>query len=237
MTRREAFRSMDRAAWWVWPAALLFVASLFWSLVASPDEVVLGSSVRIFYIHIGAAVAMTVAYMVTFLSSILYLRGRRLTYDRWAVASAEVGTFMAGLVLISGTIWGRAAWNTWWTWDPKVTTTLILWVLFVGYFLLREWSDNPERRRSNAAVLAIVAFCDVPVVYGASRWWNSIHPNIVTADGFNLPTSMLIPLFMAMAAFLYLAAVWFVVRLRQAEAEDALHAVKERIRTQLDLIP
>jgi heme exporter protein C len=221
--------------WWFWPVGPLFLVSGFFSLIDSPDDVTLGPSIRIFYIHIGSAVAMTIAYAITCGASILYLRRRRLVYDRWAVASAEVGTFLAALVLISGTIWGRAAWNTWWTWDPKVTTTLILWVLFLGYFLLREWSDNPERRRANSAVLAIIAFLDVPVVYGASRWWNSIHPNIVTADGFNMPTSMLVPMFIAMGAFLYLAAVWMVIRLKQAEAEDALAEVKDRLRSSLDL--
>jgi heme exporter protein C len=225
-----------KVPWWLWPMIPLWLAALYFNFIASPDDVTLLSSVRIFYFHMGSAVAMTVAYTITFVASILYLVKKRAVYDRWAVASAEVGTVLTAMVIISGTIWGRAAWGVWWTWDPKITSTVILWVLFVAYFLLREWTDSPEHRRTYSAVLAIVAFVDLPIVYMASRWWHSIHPVVITAQGFNMAPSMLPPMFISMVAFLYLMAAWLWIRLRQAEAEETLEAVKDRIRARLDLM-
>jgi heme exporter protein C len=232
--RTDTAASVGRP-WWLWLMVPLWVVALYFNFIASPDDVKLLSTVRIFYFHMGSAVAMTVAYSITFGASIAYLVTRRPRYDRWAVASAEVGTVLTAIVLISGTIWGRAAWGVWWTWDPKITSTVILWVLFVGYFLLREWTDSPDRRRTYAAVLAIVAFADLPVVYMASRWWNSIHPVVITAQGFNMAPAMLPPMFLSMAAFLYLMVAWLWVRLRLTEAEEALDEVKEHIRSRLDM--
>jgi heme exporter protein C len=224
-----------RVPWWLWLMGPLWLVALYFNFIASPDDTTLLSSVRIFYFHMGSAVAMTVAYSITFVASVLYLITKRVRWDRWAVASAEVGTVLTAIVLISGTIWGRAAWGVWWTWDPKITSTVILWVLFVAYFLLREWTDSPDRRRTYSAVLAIVAFADLPVVYMASRWWHSIHPVVITSQGFNMAPSMLPPMFLSMAAFLDLMVVWLVIRLRLAAAEDTLDAMKEEARSRLDL--
>jgi heme exporter protein C len=235
MARAEPVRRRTGSVpWWLWPLLPLWLVTLYFIFLGSPDDQTLLSSVRIFYFHMGSAVGMSVAYCITLYASIAYLVTRQARWDRWAAASAEVGTVLTAVVIISGTIWGRAAWGVWWTWDPKITSTVILWVLFVAYFLLREWTDNPEHRRLYAAILAIVAFADLPVVYMASRWWRSIHPTVITLQGFNMAPSMLPPMFLGMAAFVYLVGVWIWVRLRLAEAEDAVALAKSRMRRDLD---
>lgn len=225
-----------RGTWWIWLMVPLWLVALYLNFIDSPDDTVLLSTIRIFYFHMGSAVAMTFAYSITFIASVGYLFNRRRVWDAWAVASAEVGTVLTAMVLISGIIWGRAAWGVWWTWDPKITSTVILWVLFVGYFLLREWTDNPERRRLYSAVLAIVAFADLPVVYMASRWWHSIHPVVITSQGFNMAPSMIPPMMVSMVALTYLMAVWMSIRLRLLNAESKIEVLKERVQARLDLM-
>lgn len=174
--------------------------------------------------------------MVTFVASIGYLVKRHPRWDIVAAASAEIGTVLTTMILVSGILWGRAAWGVWWTWDPRLTSTLILWVLFVAYLLLRDWTDNPERRAVYSAVLAIVAFFDVPIDYMAVRWWHSIHPVVITSQGINMAPRMIVAMFVSMGAFLYLYAVWMTIRTRLLEAERGLDQVKNQIRSRLDSI-
>lgn len=214
---------------WIWFMAPLWVLALYLNFIWTPDDRMLLSSQRIFYFHMGAATAGGLAYLVTFVASLAYLRTRTPRWDIVAAASAEVGTVLTTMILVSGILWGRAAWGVWWTWDPRLTTTVILWVIFAGYLLLREWSDNPERRALYSAVVAILAYVDVPIDYMAVRWWNSIHPVVITSQGIAMAPRMIVAMFVSMAALLYLFAIWMAIRLRLLRAEAGLADIKNRL--------
>lgn len=219
---------------WIWFMAPLWILALYLNFIWTPDDRTLLSSQRIFYFHMGSATAGGLAYLVTFVASLAYLRTRSPRWDILAAASAEVGTVLTTMILVSGILWGRAAWGVWWTWDPRLTTTVILWVLFVGYLLLRDWTDHPERRGVYSAVLAVVAFFMVPIDYLSVRWWNSIHPVVITSQGIAMPPRMIVAMFVSMAAFLYLYVAWMVVRVRLLTAEQGLEAVREQLRQGLE---
>ncbi len=144
--------------------------------VTPPDEH-MGNLVRLLYIHPPAAWVAFLAYGVAFLASLLYLwpRTRDLRLDRVAGASAEVGVVFTALTLLSGSIWGRPTWGTWWTWDPLLTTTALLFVLYLGYLALRSVPGDPVVRARRSAIGALIAFIDVPIVYFSVDWWRSLH--------------------------------------------------------------
>lgn len=218
-----------------WGILILFVLALLWSFGMSPDDRILGSTVRIFYIHFGAAISCFVAYGVSWVAAVLYLLRRDFKYDRISAAGAEVGTLLATAVLVSGSIWARVAWNTWWTWDPRLITTAILWFIYVGYFVLRSFLEGDRRKQAvYAAVWSIFAFADVPIVYFSDRWWTSIHPVLFTGGTVNIASPAMV---MAMVLFL-LAMMAFMLdllflRSRQHAAEDRLNELKARIRADI----
>lgn len=219
---------------WVWILLPLMIIALYLNFIWSPNDAILGASQRIFYFHMGSATVAGIAYTITFVSSIGYLIRRRPAWDVWAASSAEIGTVFTAMVLISGILWGRAAWGIWWTWDPRLTSTVILWVLFAGYMLLREWTDNPERRAQYAAVLAIVAYLDVPIDYMTIHWWNSIHPIVITTHGIRMAPRMIVAMFWSMIAMVLLFVAWMAVRMRLMRAESGIEALKNRIRTGIE---
>lgn len=219
---------------WVWVLLPAMILTLYVNLLWSPDDAVLGPSQRIFYVHMGAATVAMVAYTITFVASVGYLWTRRLGFDIWAAVSAELGTLFTTVLLITGILWGRAAWGVWWTWDPRLTATLILWVLFMAYMLLREWSDGRERRARYAAVLAILAYLDVPLDYMTIRWWKSIHPVVITASGIHMAPRMIIAMFLSMAVWGLLLAAWMAIRLHMMRAEVGMEAVKHVMRSEVE---
>ncbi len=222
--------------WWLVPMAPLFVVALWLNFIGTPDAKQLLSSERIFYFHMGSATAAGFAFLLAFVASMAYLRTRRRRWDAIAAAATEVGVVMTTMVLVSGILWGKVAWGVWWTWDPRLTATVVMWVMFVAYLLLREWTDNPERRASYAAVLNIVAFFIVPLNYVGVRWLNTIHPFVITEKGIALPGMMQVAMFVSMGAFTYLFIAWMVVRVRLLETEAVVDEMKDRLRTRLDAI-
>ena len=134
-----------------------------------------GDAGRIVYFHVPMAWVAFLAFFVVFGASIAYLRTGNHRWDHLGRASAEVGLIFTTLVLITGAIWGYPIWNTWWTWDPKLTTTLILWFMYLAYLMVRSYAEPPRGPRF-AAIVGIVAFFDVPIVYMSSYWWRTLHP-------------------------------------------------------------
>jgi len=158
--------------------ALIGVVIDVWlGLWVTPPDQTLGNLVRLLYIHPALAWVMYIAYGIAFLSSILYLwpRTRSPRFDHLAGAAAEVGVVFTGLTLVTGSIWGRPTWGTWWTWDPLLTTTALLFVLYLGYLAVRRIPGDPATRARRSAVAALIAFIDVPVVYFSVLWWRSLH--------------------------------------------------------------
>ena len=156
--------------------ALLILLGLYFALVYAPPERTMGDVQRIFYFHVASAWNAFFAFFVVAASSIGYLITRTPRWDHIAHASAEVGVLFTTLTLMGGTLWMRPIWNTWWTWDPRLTTTLILWFIYVGYLLLRSLTEGAERQARYAAIFGIIGFIDVPIVYLSAVWWRTIHP-------------------------------------------------------------
>lgn len=145
-------------------------------LVAAPVDVVQGTPFRIFYFHVPVAWVTFLAFFIVFVASVAYLWRRDERWDWMARAAAEVGTIFTTVTLITGSLWGRTIWGTWWTWDPRLTTTLILWFIYVGYLMLRSYTGRTASGARTAAVLGIVGFVDVPIDYLSVTWWRSLHP-------------------------------------------------------------
>ena len=212
-------------------AALVGIAATVWlGLWVTPPDVYMGNLVRLLYIHPPIAWVMYLAFGLAMLSSLGYLwpRTRDLRFDRLAGAAAEVGVVFTGLTLVTGSLWGRPTWGTYWTWDPLLTTTALLFVLYLGYLALRRVPGEPEARARRAAIGAVVAFVDVPICYFSVYWWRSLHqlPS-VTAGKTYIHGSMAWTMLLGFVSFT-LAFVWLVVRryrlaaLAQAEEVDGL---------------
>ncbi len=131
---------------------------------------------RIVYVHVAVAWVGLLSFLLTAGAGVLYLWRRQMRWDFWAQSAAEVGWLCSTLTLVSGSLWAHAAWNTWWTWDPRLTTSLILWALYGGYFLVRGSIEEPEHRARIGAVLAVLGALDVPLVVMSTRWFRGMHP-------------------------------------------------------------
>src|SRR5216684_2904396 len=166
-------------------AILLVIASAYASFFIAPQERTMGLIQRIFYFHAATAWAGEMTFFVCFLSNLLYVWKRQPKYDWLGVSSAEVGLACITVVLITGPIWARPVWGIWWTWDARLTSTFILWLLYVSYLLLRGLLEDPQRRATLSAIFGVFAFLDVPLVYLSNRLWRTQHPQPVILGGEN----------------------------------------------------
>ena len=158
-----------------WVSIVLIAAGSVLGLVVLPADALQGEVQRLLYVHVPVAWVMMLAFFVVFLMSILYLVQRELKWDLLAVSAAELGVLAAVLTLILGTLWGRPTWGIWWAWDPRVTTTALLVPIYTGYLVVRSMTEDPDRRARWAAVIGLIAFVQVPIVYLSVFWWRSLH--------------------------------------------------------------
>lgn len=172
------------------PPTLHLVVTLLWLVVAlymiflyAPQEQTMGEVQRIFYIHVPCGWTSFVAYFLVFLGGVGYLRKRDRFWDDLAVASAEVGFVFCSCVLVTGPLWAKPVWGIWWTWDARLTLTFVLWLLFVGYMMLRSYVVNPGQASTLGAVVGIIGFVDSIIDLMAIRWWRTQHPQPVIAGG------------------------------------------------------
>ncbi|HTH42500.1 MAG TPA: cytochrome c biogenesis protein CcsA [Terracidiphilus sp.] len=189
------------------------IALLIWgyyqAIYVAPNDAMQGEIFRIIYYHVPSAIVAFFFFAVSLIGSIGYLAfkrsspGRAQVADAWALAGAEVGVVFCTVVLITGPIWGRRAWGIWWTWDARLTTTLVLWLIYMSYLLLRRFAAGSQMQ-TLAAVLGIFGALDVPIVYMSNRWWRTQHPAPVFggAQGSGMAPSMLHP-------FLWNMLAWF----------------------------
>jgi heme exporter protein C len=161
----------------------LVAAGTYASFYIAPTEATMGLIQRIFYFHASSAWAGSTAFLICFVANLLYVWQRREKWDAVGVASAEVGLAFITIVLITGPIWAHPVWGIWWTWDARLTSTFVLWLLYVSYLLLRTLIEEPDRRALLSALFGIFAFLDVPLVFGAIRWWRTQHPAPVIMGG------------------------------------------------------
>jgi heme exporter protein C len=159
-------------------SSVLMVGSLYMSLIWAPTEITLGDSQRIFYIHIPLAWLGMLSVIILAVFSIAYLITRNIKWDNLAYSTAELGFILITLVLVTGMIWSKAEWTVWWTWDPKLTTTVILWFIYLAYIMLRKYGPSDLRGASYGAVLGIIGAIDVPMIYMAANWWSSAHTEL-----------------------------------------------------------
>lgn len=182
---------MGRGASFIgWSGALALVVMAvgsFIGLFVVGADVEMGEVQRLMYVHVPAAWTAFVAFFVVFIGSVLYLVQRDERADRVAASAAEVGVVFISLTLATGMLWGKPTWGVWWTWDPRLTTTALLLAVFVGYLAVRGFADDPERRARWSAIVGILGFVQVPIVYLSVVWWRSIHqppssPRSVSSD-------------------------------------------------------
>ena len=180
---------------------VLMMAALYMVFMYVPTEKTMGIIQRIFYFHVPVAWVGFLAFFITFICSILYLRKRTTKWDAIAHASGEVGVIFTTLVLVTGPIWARSAWGVWWTWDARLTTSLVLWLTYVAYLLVRSYATEPDRGARFAAVVGIVGFIDVPIVFLTVHLWRTAHPSTLAFEEGGLAPSMLATLLVCIAAF------------------------------------
>lgn len=207
-----------------WLSVVLVALSVAMVFLYAPSDQVQGAVQRVFYIHLPAAWLAYLSFFIIFVSSVAYLVRRQPRWDRLARSAAELGFVFTTIVLLTGSIWGRPIWGTWWTWDARLTTTLILWFIYLAYFMLRAYVSDPQRAARYAAVLGIVGFVDVPIIHMSVRWWRTLHPQpiVVRAEGPAMPESMLLTLAVTMVAFMVLYLFLLVEKYRVERMKDEL---------------
>jgi heme exporter protein C len=213
-------RKAQRLLGW---ATLAGLASTAWlGLYVVPADAEQGDVQRLMYVHVPAAWLAFLSFGVVFLASVAYLRTGRIRWDRVAVASAEIGVLFCVLTLALGSLWGRPVWGTWWTWDPRLTTTVVLLLIYVGYLSLRSVADSPSRRAHWSAVVGVVGFVDVPIVHMSVVWWRSLHQEatVIRPGAPTMDTSMLAALLVGTVAFSVAYGYLMAVRLRIGRLED-----------------
>ncbi|MEE9182423.1 MAG: heme ABC transporter permease CcmC [candidate division NC10 bacterium] len=199
------------------------MSGLYLGLVWAPPDAYQGQVQRIMYVHVPTAWVAYLAFLVVFIFSILYLWRGSETFDQVAYASAEVGVVFTGLTILAGSIWGKPTWGVWWTWDARLTTTAILFLIYVGYLMLRSFVEDRSRGARYAAVLGIVGFLDIPIVHKSVEWWRTLHqaPSVMRPEGATVAPPMLFTLLVSVAAFtlLYLYLLSQRLHLERLDAE------------------
>jgi heme exporter protein C len=197
--------------------ALLMLVELYLIFVYAPIEKQMGLVYKVLFFHAPSAYAMYIGFGVSALASALYLAKRDERWDAWAVAGAEVGLMFCVIMLTTGPLWGRKAWGTYWTWDPRLTTTLLAGLIYFAYIVLRSFGGTGEVERRFAAGLSIFALLDLPVIHYSVQRWRGTHPTVITGKGGGLHPDMYPALFMGFALFTLLAVVliWHRARLER----------------------
>lgn len=221
-----------------WLALPAVVFALYMGLVWAPEERTLGVVQRIFYFHVGSAWNAYLAFFIVFVFSIAYLVRRREAFDAMAVAAAEVGIIFTVLTLVTGTFWARAVWNVWWTWEPRLTTTVILLFMYIAYLLIRAAAEGSDRRGRLASIFGIVAFANVPLVHFSATWWRGMHPTVIQLEGttpsLEMEPSMVVAMMVGLAALTIVSAYLFVHRLQLEYMSRNVDALKEQVRLEVE---
>lgn len=207
-------------------SGILILGALYMVFLYVPTERTMGNVQRIFYFHLPLAWVAFLAFFMVMVASIAYLRTRNQKWDTLAHTAAEIGVLFASLVLVTGMIWAKPAWGVWWIWEPRLTTTLILWFIYVAYLLIRSFTAEETRGARFAAVLGIIGFVDVPIVYFSISLWRTNHPDIELFSG-GLQPPMVATLLVSLAAFTLLYVTLLQNRYALRKAERRLNELKQ----------
>ena len=216
----------------IWLTGIVFFTAIAAIFIFVPTEKTEGPIQRIMYLHIPSAWLAFFAFFIVFISSILFLWKKEREWDIYANASAEIGVVSCSLVLITGPIWAKPIWGTWWVWDARLTSTLILWLIYVAYLMLRSQTEAGSMRARYAAVLGIVGFLNIPFIHFSVLWWRTFHPQpkVISAEGFGkgMDTSMLATLGISLCAFTLLYFLLMGQRIRLERLKDEVARLKRQ---------
>jgi heme exporter protein C len=210
-------------------SAVAMAVALFMVFVVAPREAVMGDLQRIFYFHVSSAWVGYLALFVAFVGSLLFLLRRETRWDRLALCSVEIGlVFMTGAI-ITGSIWAKATWSVWWTWEPRLTTSAVLWAIYASYMTLRRAMEDRGRRARVAAVYGVLGFVSVPINFMAIRWWRTVHPLVFDSGGSNLSPAMLATLIFSVATFTLLFSTLLFFRLGLERLSEQVQQLRQRM--------
>ena len=212
---------LEKAAAGAVALMLIAGAAIF---IYAPTDALQGPVQRIFYLHVSSAIAAYGCFTVVLLGGAIFLRTESYAADRWARAGAMVGVVFTTVTLVMGMLWARKVWGAFWVWDARLTSTLVLWIIYAGYLLVRRLAEPGRQAARIAAVIGIFGFVDVPVVHYSVTWWATWHPGPVIINDA-LPPQMLATFLFTMLCTLVLAAVMVVVRYRIESLGDATQVV------------
>ncbi len=222
-------------------SGVLMLAALYMALIWAPPALNLTTPAeqyaqRIFYFHVPSAWVGFLAFIVAAVASLLYLITRNAKWDKWGLASVEIGLAFFTMVMLSGPIWAKPTWNVWWTWDPRLTISTISWLLYIGYLMLRGAIDSPERQARFGAIYALIASMSIPLNWMAIRWWRTIHPAVImpaqntSARGeFGMSANIQTTLMFCLFAFTVLYVTLMVHRVNLENLKRRVDALKQQV--------
>jgi heme exporter protein C len=214
---------------------IVLAVSTYLALFFAPTELVMGQVQRVFYFHIGTAWVGLLGFIIAALSGIVYLITKDTKWDRFEVAAVEVSTVFFFLTIVLGSIWARPAWNTWWIWDPRLTTAAVTELIYIAYFMLRQGIDDPDKRARFGAVYTLLGGVSAPITFMVIRLFRTIHPVIIGGQsaaaqgGFSMTTDMKVAFFFALFAFtvIFIDLIWH--RIRLGGLEDKVEQLKLKV--------
>jgi heme exporter protein C len=216
----------DKIIFAIGVVAILLLTRDIYAIMGLPEERNQGIIFKIIFFHVPMAITALTCALVAFFASIAFLVTKNFKHDALAVAVTEVGlAFLAGN-LITGSIWGRVAWGIWWTWDARLTSALVCWLLYAGYLMLRQAIEEPTQRATFAAVFSIFAFIDVPIVVFSIKWWRTQHPSPVFWGGGSMPHDWFVIWAWNVLAMMLIGVVFVAVRLRQEEFQREIDSLR-----------
>ena len=236
MINRIIRRIQRFKGWFGAAAALCIFSGLYLGLLDSPPDYYQGEVVRIMYVHVPLAHTALLAYGTLFGGSLWYLWKRDPLVDNMCHAAAGITAAITTLALITGAIWAKPTWNTWWTWDPKLVSFAVLLLIVAGYLMLRTFVEDPDKEGRYAAVLAIVGGIDLPIIYFSAEWWRTLHqPLSISMRGVSMSGDILLPLSIMSLGLNLLFIYMLMIRTQMLYLTNLLEAKKGRLLSQVHL--
>src|SRR5512144_1673675 len=214
---------------------IVLAISTYLALVFAPMELVMGNVQRVFYFHIGTAWTALLGFILAAVFSVVFLIRKDLKWDRYQVAAVEVSLVFFLITIVLGSIWARPAWNTWWTWDPRLTTAAVTELIYVAYFMLRQGIDDPDRRARFGAVYALIGGISAPITFFAIRLFRTIHPVVIgggnaeAQGGFAMTADMRVAFFFALFAFTVIFIDLYWNRVRLGDLQNQVEQLKLKV--------
>jgi heme exporter protein C len=225
-------KTTDRVLLWLLLPAI--AVGLYFAFIYAPTEKVMGTVQRIFYFHVASAWTALLSFFFVFVGGVMYLWKKDVKYDHFSYAATELGVLFSSIVLVTGPIWAKPVWNVWWTWDPRLTSTFILWLIYVAYLLFRSsLRDNPAIR-TYSAIYGIIGFADVPIVWMSIHWWRTIHPRVISLETIRNPQQALDPkmwvaVFVCWFAIMLLYVTLLRIRMTLEKTREHVETVQQTI--------